>query len=152
MSNPNLPKYEVLLTNLKTYNSILKKNIRTAKQMYFESRFNRHKDDIRNTWKTIHEFISKNNTNNTFLFKSNGKTITDKTVIANQFNNYFTSIGQSTAQDIHYNGNKDYNYYLNDNVHSVFSLLNVDEEIVKKTIESLPKKTVVVVTVFPLNF
>ncbi len=53
---------------------------------------------------------------------------------------FFTSIGQSTAQDIHYNGNKDYNYYLNDNVHSVFSLLNVDEEIVKKTIESLPNK------------
>ena len=31
--------YETIKINLKTYNTILKKNIRAAKQIYFESRF-----------------------------------------------------------------------------------------------------------------
>ena len=45
---------------LKTYNSILeKKPIRTAKSMYYESTFNSCKHNIRNTWQTIIEIISK---------------------------------------------------------------------------------------------
>ena len=32
--------------------------------------------------------------------------------IANKFNNYFTGIGQTIAQGIQYDGNKDYSYYL----------------------------------------
>ena len=40
MSDPNSPDYETTNTILKTYNSILKRNIRAAKQIYFESRFN----------------------------------------------------------------------------------------------------------------
>ena len=52
--------------------------------------------------------------------------------IANLFNNYFTSICQTIAQDIHYNGNKDYSYYLDEQVDYIFSLNNVDEETIKK--------------------
>ena len=40
MSDPNSPDYETTNTILKTYNSILKRNIRAAKQIYFESQFN----------------------------------------------------------------------------------------------------------------
>ena len=35
----------------------------------------------------------------------------DKTDIVNKFNNYFTSIGQTVAQGIQYDGNKGYSYY-----------------------------------------
>ena len=44
----------------------------------------------------------------------------NKTDIANQFNNYFTSIGLSTAQHFHYTGDKYYSYYLNEQIHSGF--------------------------------
>ena len=57
MSDPNSPDYETTNTIFKTYNSILKRNIRAAKQIYFESRFNRFKNDIRNTWKTVNEIL-----------------------------------------------------------------------------------------------
>ena len=86
------------------------------------------------------KFFKKNNATKTVSFKNNGVNLTNKTNIANQFNHYFTSISHTIAQDIHYNGNKDYNYYLNEQVHYVFNLNNVDEETVKKTIESLPTK------------
>lgn len=59
------------------------------------------------------------------VLKSNGITIID-TDIANKLNNYFTSIGEFTAKDIHYNGNMDYSHCLNEYVHSVFSLNIVD--------------------------
>ena len=57
-----------------------------------------------------------------------------------KFNSYFTSIGQTIAQDIRYNGNKNDSYCLNEQVDCVFSLNNVDEETVKKNIESQKKQ------------
>ena len=49
LTNPNSPNYETVNINIKTYNGILKTNIRAAKQIYFESCFNWFKNDIRNT-------------------------------------------------------------------------------------------------------
>ena len=51
LTNPTSGNYETIKINLKTYNTILKKNIRAAKQIYFESRFSLFRNDIRNTWK-----------------------------------------------------------------------------------------------------
>ena len=59
LTNPNSGNYETIKINLKTYNTILKKNIRPAKQIYFESRFSLFRNDIRNTWKTINECLKK---------------------------------------------------------------------------------------------
>ena len=39
---------EYLKTNLHTYNAILYRNIRLAKQMYYQSTFERNKHDIKN--------------------------------------------------------------------------------------------------------
>ena len=47
LSNPNSLHYDTLKLNLKTYNLILRKSIISAKQMYYESRFNRFGNDIR---------------------------------------------------------------------------------------------------------
>ena len=60
LTDPSSNNYETIKINLKTNNTILKKNIRAAKQIYFESRFSLFKNDIRNTWKTINECLSKN--------------------------------------------------------------------------------------------
>ncbi len=58
--------YTTQQINLKTYNSILKKTIRTAKLMYYESTFYRCKHDIRKTWQTINEIISKSQKRNNY--------------------------------------------------------------------------------------
>ena len=41
LSNPNALHYDILKFNLKTYNLILMNSIISAKQMYYQSRFNR---------------------------------------------------------------------------------------------------------------
>ena len=86
LSNPNTLPYDTLKLNLKTYNLILR-SIISAKQMYYESRFNRIGNDIRRTWKTINEILTKNQTKNKFptVFNDNGSMITDKVNIANKF-------------------------------------------------------------------
>ena len=66
LTNPNSPNYETISINLQAYNEILKTNIHSAKQIYFESCFNRLKNYIRNTWKTINDFLSKTKTQNKF--------------------------------------------------------------------------------------
>ena len=108
----------------------------------YELCFKRSKNDIRNTWKIINEILSKNKANKILYFKENGINITNKTDTANKFNNYFTSIAQTIAQGIQYDGNTDYIYHLKKRVDSVFRFKDVDKKTVKKIIESLPTKNI----------
>ena len=59
LTNPRSNNYESIKIKLKTYNTILKKNIRADMHIYFESRFSLFKNGIRNTWKTRNECLSK---------------------------------------------------------------------------------------------
>ena len=143
LSNPNSLHYDTLKLNLKTYNLILRKSIISAKQMYYESRFNRIGNDIRRTWKTINEILTKNQTKNKFpaVFNDNGSMITDKVNIANKFNVFFTNIGEKIAKGINYDGNKNYGHYLNKDIHSSFTFMNIDEDAINKIIYNLPPKS-----------
>ena len=143
LSNPNSLHYDTLKLNLKTYNLILRKSIISAKQMYYESRFNRIGNDIRRTWKTINEILTKNQTKNKFptVFNDKGSMITDKVNIANKFNVFFTNIGEKIAKGINYDGNKTYGHYLNKDIHSSFTFMNIDEDAINKIIYNLPPKS-----------
>ena len=94
LTNPDSPEHEMLLINLRTYNVILKRSFRIAKQSYFETRFNQFKFYIKNTWKTINEILSKSKTNKSFptYFKESNSIMTDKLEIANKFNAFFLLI------------------------------------------------------------
>ena len=87
--------YNTLKINLNTYNKILKKSIREAKKTYFYNSFKKYNGDIKNTWGVITNILKKNRENKSFphYFKINGKNITNKTDIADSFNNFFTNIG-----------------------------------------------------------
>ena len=52
MTNANSSQYDVLRSNLSTYNAILKSSIRLAKKTYVMKQFNTCKNDSRKTWKT----------------------------------------------------------------------------------------------------
>ena len=80
LTNPESSEYAILLVNLKTYNSILKTSFRKAKQIYYDKCFHNFKFDIKNTWKTINEILSRNKTNKSFpkYFKDSDSIVTDK--------------------------------------------------------------------------
>ena len=115
LTNPDSPEHEMLLSNLRTYNVILKMSFRIAKQSYFETRFNQLKFDIKNTWKTINEILSKSKTNKSFptYFKESNYSMTDKLEIAIKCNACFTNIGNHLENNIKYKGFHDHLYYLN---------------------------------------
>ena len=82
--------------------------------MYYESTFNRNKTNIRNTWKTINEIISKSPPKKQFptIFMDGRKEITEKCEIANKFNTLFTHIGPDQSKNINYTGDKTYKTHL----------------------------------------
>ena len=142
LTDPNSANYDTININLKTYNGILKTSIRAAKQTYFELCFKRFKNDIKNTWKTINDILSKTKIQkkSPTVIVENGVTHTDKQNIANKFNQFFTNIAQTLARDIKYDGTKNYKYYLNKHINTVFNFQTIDEETVRKTIQNLPSK------------
>ena len=86
-TRPESSKYFAIRINLTTYNTILKKSIRTAKRIHYESCFNKFKNNIKKTWETINGILSRTCRKKTFpnSFIYNENTIADKTAIANTF-------------------------------------------------------------------
>ena len=132
LTNPVLREHDILYTNLQTYNKILKRSIREAKQRFLESTFNRYQSDIRNIWKTINEILSRNHKTISFpkSLNINGNEITNQLHIATEFNKKITNIGLSLSNHISYSGEKDCAYYLKDNLNCKFALYEVNEQTV----------------------
>ena len=61
------------------------------KKQYYSKQFDLYKNDAKKTWDVLREIIHRNKKKAEFptTFVKNGETITDKTKIANQFNEFF---------------------------------------------------------------
>ena len=92
LTNPASREYETLRINLKTYNKILRTSICAAKKTFLAYTFEKYKADIRNTWKSINEVLSKKGNKNTSptSLNVNGNAITNTFEITNMFNTFFT--------------------------------------------------------------
>ena len=60
------------------------------------------KNDIKNTWKLIKSGIQENNQKHDSIHELsiNGQTVSDKSIMANKFNEYFANIGNDLAKKI----------------------------------------------------
>ena len=96
------PEFLALKQNISCINSILKRSIREAKKMYFHSVFDKYKNDIRNTWKTISELLCKSSKKSNPIkeLKVGNRIITDTNEICNSFNDFFVNIGPNLAKNI----------------------------------------------------
>ena len=85
--------------------------------------------------------LKKNQKKSPTVIVENGVTHSDKQNIANKFNQvFFTNIAQTLARDIIFGDTKNYKYYLNKHINTIFNFQNIDEETVRKTIQTLPSK------------
>jgi hypothetical protein len=80
------------------YNSLK----RCARKSYYTQLLTDYEHDIRKTWKVLNTIIGKTSDKSTIsdTFIVNGNKETDKTIIANEFCNYFTNIGKQYAESI----------------------------------------------------
>ena len=59
-SDPNTIEYDILSTNLNTYNKILKRSIRMAKQRHYQNIFNIYSGNVKKTWSMINVVVVVN--------------------------------------------------------------------------------------------
>ena len=101
------PSQENELT-YKTFKNKLTHLIRIAKKNYFKEKFDMHRNNGKKTWETIGEILKNKNRKTTVtdtFITPNGKTCTDKTETANNFNKYFTTVGNTLAANLPQTGN-----------------------------------------------
>jgi len=117
----------------KTFRNKLHSLIRKSKRNYYYTKFENVKNNIRQTWKAINHVIGRGQqTRLTDQYKrKSGTIITDPTIIANEFNDFFVNVGPTLASQIH-NSGKNYYEYLNVPCpNSMFSKPIVESEILK---------------------
>ena len=134
-----------LKTNLKTYNSILRRNINFAKQHYYHTRFEKCKLDIKNTWVIIKEIINHEPKKSEFPqhFLIDGRLEANRTIIADNFNTFFATIGTNLASNISNNTNKTFRHFLRNPSADTFAFHSINVETVERIISQLPNPVTV---------
>ena len=138
---PNSDIYSTIKVNLRTYNKILKRNILLAKQMHYKIKFDKYKNDIKGTWGVIRKNKTHSKKDYPEQFNLNGVHESNRIIIANNFNEYFTNIGEELASKITDPVGKSHTDYLHSPCESRLNFTTVNENVVAKIIESLKTKS-----------
>ena len=140
-SDPESSEYPTLVTNLKTFNGILKKSIREAKCLYYYEIFNKYKNDMKNMWANINKLITKSCKGKEIKeIIVNGHKIQDKQEIVNEFNKFYVNVGPDLAATIDTHNKKPFNDYLTKTITSSFNFHLYELEDTEKLIKSLKTK------------
>ena len=142
-SDPTSDEYVTLKTNLCTYNRILRNCIRIVKTNYYHSTFNKYRNDIKSTWSKINE-IMRRGTKSKFpeSFLINETYVKDNKKIADEFNSYFSGIGNKLASDITRNDTNDikFDQFLNNPCTNDFTFRPISIETTVNVINKLASK------------
>ena len=132
----------VEMQQYKTYQTTLNAVRRKARYTYMDLKLNRCVNNMKKTWKELNNIIGKTNDkrNISSIFKSqSNELISDKNEIANQFGEFFSSIGKNIAKTLP-NTNQDFKQFMKTpNRNSIF-LEPTDEHEVKKIILNMKNK------------
>ena len=124
----------------KAYN----KEIRRAKDDYYERKFEEYVSNSKKTWSLINEVIQKSKNKHSLpsIFYDEFKSYESALDIANGFNDFFVNIGPKLAQSIP-QSDKDYNDFMKDPIRQDFVFANVTHDIIYDALKRLqPKKSV----------
>ena len=113
---------QLLNQRFKVYRNMLVTLIRKSKQNHFNKYFSDNIKNLRETWKGIKSIIQTKNTSDslpTCIFDKD-VSITDPTHIANTFNSFFSSVGETLQSKIHSSHLSFTRYLKNPNIHSFF--------------------------------
>ena len=90
------------ISEYKTFNNNYNKLIRQAKVNYFCEMLERHKNDLKQSWKILNEAMGRKQKNQTSPRNIiiDGVNVSDQNKIASYFNEYFVNIGSNIAKNI----------------------------------------------------
>ena len=115
----------------------INQEIMEAKRTYYARKIEKFKGDAKKTWGTIFEIMNKNRKKSRFtpFFEVDNRKITDKKDIANEFNNFFSTIGQKLADEINTSNLPPISSYLGQKPTSVFSFIYTTPERVQTILQ-----------------
>ena len=97
LANPN----PFNLATYKTYRNLFNKTLRASKKLYFCNKLAENAKNPKKTWQTLREIISGDSDQIVIdKIMSNGSIIQDPTSIAEEFNSFFTNIGQNISASV----------------------------------------------------
>ena len=141
--NPESLEHSRAKLNLNNYSKLLQKSIRLAKKSYCQNQFQKYKFDSRKTWATINDILSRKKVKREFpeyfIIKKNH--VSNKQVIADEFNEFFTNIGPKLSNDIKSNCSLTYKSFLKKNITTTFNFDIIEEKTVRDTINDLQSKS-----------
>ena len=116
--------------------------IKTAKCKHYHNEFDKYKDNIKKSWQTINEILNRDRkaTHSPSHTYVNNSKITNKQMMADRFNMYFASIGESLADKIP-EPNKSFDKYLQKRILTSFSFHTLEQKDVEKIIRNFKPKT-----------
>ena len=106
----------------KSYRNMLSILMKKSKQNYFTMLFENNLKNLKNTWKVIKSIISmkSSSSNSPTLLTYQNENIDNPEIIANIFNNYFSTIGEKTQAKIKHSHENNTDYLTNGNPDSFF--------------------------------
>ena len=138
LSEKNTNRKKELHEKFKTKRNILVRVIRVSQKLHYKSYFEENKTNIKKTWEGIKRVININKRNKVSpnrLDNGNGM-ITDKKDLANEFNKFFSTIGENINKKIP-KSKKSFEYFLGAEKDTMFILDPVTENEVTVFIASL---------------
>ena len=85
-----------------SYNNLYNKIKRATKRYYYHAMLVENKSNMKKTWTVLNEVIGRKNDKSNFPreFIIDGNSVSDKPIIAETFNDYFSKIGYETGQNV----------------------------------------------------
>lgn len=141
--DPTGNDYAQCKTRLTTYNRILKQNIRLAKKVYYQTSFDKFKNDIKKTWDTIKDIVNRTPKKQDLpdCFYIHGEEISEPVRIAKEFNDYFINLGVTLAEKINPPPDKCFKDFLSNPTAKEFHFKPVSVAEVESAINDLKPKS-----------
>ena len=100
-----------------------------AEKSFYAAEFCKQSNNLRQTWKIIKNLIgnANNDDNDIKSIKSNGNSISDPTIIATKFNDFFTGIADSLASNIP-NTTLSIEHYMSQSQKDSFGLIEISKD------------------------
>ena len=100
--NKDNPHRDDILVRYKKYRNLIVTLQRKSKELYFQSYFEKNKNDVKKTWKGIKSIlaISKKKVTSIEYLSYKGKTCKSDSDKANALNDFFTNIGKMVENKI----------------------------------------------------
>ena len=142
-TDPDSDLYSTHTINLKSYNAILNKSIRHAKQHYYANLFDRHKSDIKKTWNSINQILHKTKQPKEIpkYLNIGQERVENDYEIAVKFNDFFVNIGPTLSSKINNTSHKNFTSYLRHDIQHTFTFTPVEPEQTRKVLQELAPKS-----------